>query len=82
MRLIYSKTAIKSLNKLPKYKKKKIVIQISRLKNNPHIGKKLKGKYFGLYSLKIWPQRVIYEVSRNTITITIHKIQHRQGVYK
>ena len=82
MKLVYSKDSIKSLKKFPQNKQKKIAVKLSFLKNNPQAGKALKGEFKGFFSLKIWPYRVIYEISNKQNWIVVHKIQHRQGVYK
>lgn len=82
MRLIHSKDAIKSLKKLPVNKQKKIASKLTYLVNNPLAGKALLGKFKGLFSLRIWPYRVIYELNLKRDLIMIHKIDHRQGVYK
>jgi len=82
MKLVYSRDSIKSLKKLPLSKQKKIAIKLFFLKNNPQAGKVLKGEFKGLSSLKVWPYRVIYEINLKQQLIIIHKIQHRQRVYK
>ncbi|PIP52189.1 type II toxin-antitoxin system mRNA interferase toxin, RelE/StbE family, partial [Candidatus Beckwithbacteria bacterium CG23_combo_of_CG06-09_8_20_14_all_47_9] len=78
MKLVYSKDSIKSLKKLPQNKQKKIAIKLSFLKNNLQAGKALKGEFKGLFSLKVWPYRVIYELNDKQGWIIIHKIEHRQ----
>ena len=82
MKLVYSKDSIKSLKKLPQNKQKKIAIKLSFLKNNLQAGKALKGEFKGLFSLKVWPYRVIYELNDKQGWIIIHKIEHRQGAYE
>ena len=82
MKLVYSKDSIKSLKKLPQNKQKKLAIKLYFLKNNPQAGKVLKGEFKSLFSLILWPYRIIYELDTKEKIITIHKIQHRQGVYK
>ena len=82
MKLVYSKDSIKSLKKLPQNKQKKLAIKLYFLKNNPQAGKVLKGVFKSLFSLIVWPYRIIYELDTKEKIITIHKIQHRQGVYK
>ncbi|MEK6636083.1 MAG: type II toxin-antitoxin system RelE/ParE family toxin [Planctomycetota bacterium] len=42
----------------------------------------LKGKYSGLYKLKVGAYRVIYELDNNKRIITVHKIGHRRDIYK
>lgn len=42
----------------------------------------LKGKYSGLYKLKVGGYRVIYEIDHQRKIITVHKIGHRRDIYK
>jgi mRNA-degrading endonuclease RelE of RelBE toxin-antitoxin system len=82
MKVTYSHTAQKQLQKLPKKKQLAILQKIHQLKSNPHAGKKLKGKLSRFYSLKIWPYRIIYQHSPKTNSLFINIIQHRQQAYK
>lgn len=82
MRLSYSKRSQKDLKKIPQKKIKSIVSKIFLLQKNPHMGKKLKGEYQGLNSLRIWPYRVIYKTNKLQRKIIVITIEHRQGVYK
>ncbi|MCH8290510.1 type II toxin-antitoxin system RelE/ParE family toxin [Candidatus Poribacteria bacterium] len=42
----------------------------------------LHGKFSGDYKLRVGDWRVIYEVDRNQMTITVHKIGHRRDIYR
>lgn len=81
MRLVYSQNARKQLKKLPKNQQIKILKKIEKLKLNPYAGKKLKGSFKELYSLKIWPYRIIYRLFSKRKTLFINVIQHRQSAY-
>jgi len=82
MRVEYSNTAKKEVKKLPKNKQIKVLLMIQKLKNDPYAGKKLKGEFEGLRSLKVWPYRIIYRYLSQDKLIFINVIQHRQKVYK
>ncbi|HUS60372.1 MAG TPA: type II toxin-antitoxin system RelE/ParE family toxin [Nevskiaceae bacterium] len=82
MRVEYSDTARKQLKKLPKTKQIKVLKKIEKLKNDPYAGKKLKGEFEGLRSLKVWPYRVVYRYLSQDKILFINVIQHRQAVYK
>ena len=82
MRVEYSSTARKEIKKLPKNKQIKVLSLIQKLKNDPYAGKKLKGEFEGLRSLKVWPYRIIYRYLSQDKLIFINVIQHRQKVYK
>ena len=81
-RIILKPSAKKELNKLPEKDQYRVLAIIPTLANNPYSGKKLAGPAKGLYSLRVWPYRIIYEANKQTITIFIIRIGHRQGVYK
>lgn len=82
MKVEYSDTARKQLKRLSKSKQIKVLKTIEKLKGDPYAGKKLKGEFEGLRSLKVWPYRVIYRYLSQDKLLFINVIQHRQKVYK
>jgi mRNA interferase RelE/StbE len=81
MNIQYRPTAVKQIKKLQKKDQKKILRIIEELSADPFAGKKLKGEFAGLYSLRAWPYRIIYSVDERH-SILILSASHRQGVYK
>lgn len=81
MRVELTAKARKQLVKLPKIEVKKIVKKIHFLEISPYAGKKLKGKLSERYSLRAWPYRTIYVITKSGSKIQIDTIEHRQGVY-
>lgn len=81
MNVILSKDAQKQYKRLPKPQQTKILKKLLGLKENPKAGKKLKGEWGGIYSLRAWPYRILYEIDEGKQRIEVHKIAHRQGVY-
>lgn len=81
-RIEYTPRSFKSLQALPKKIQMKILFAIEELKVEPYLGKKLQGPLAGLYSLRVWPYRIIYMVKKREVFIVILEIGHRQGVYK
>jgi len=75
------KTCKKKLLKIPKPHRKRIAAAIDGLAVNPFAGKKLYGELLGTFSLRIWPYRIIYQINKQQIIITILDIGHRQGIY-
>lgn len=51
------------------------------ISENPFLGKALKHTFKGLYSFRVGAYRIIYKVSKETITVTIFDIGHRRDVY-
>ena len=82
MKVEYSHTARKQIKILSKEIKIKILKTIEKLKNDPYAGKKLKGEFEGLRSLKVWPYRIIYRFLPQEKLLFINLVQHRQRVYK
>jgi len=48
---------------------------------DPHTGKKLKGKYSGLFSYRFSDYRIIYEIIEKKLLIVVLRIRHRKDVY-
>lgn len=80
MNLEYKPNVVKQLKKLPHSEKKKVIRKLELLTTDPQAGKSLKGEFEGLYSLRAWPYRIIYEITKTTIIV--YSVGHRQGVYK
>ncbi len=82
MRVILSREAERDYSNLPKSERKKVDRKLLYLSKNPFIGKSLGGELKGLYSLKAWPYRIIYQVIKKSLYVAVIRILHRQGVYK
>lgn len=76
----YKPQAVKQIKKLPLSEKKKVVRKLELLSEDPQAGKKLKGEFEGLYSLRAWPYRIIYKPTKTKLTI--YTVTHRQSAYK
>jgi len=81
-KIIIARKAKKSLPKLPVLYQKKIRTIIASLKFNPHLGKKLEGRYKNDYSIRVWPYRIIYTILKKQLVIEIIEIEHRGGAYR
>lgn len=73
---------MKDLKNIPAVFGKKLLRAIELLKTDPFRGKKLQGRLSGIYSLRVWPYRILYEVHRQEILVIVLHIGQRQGVYK
>ena len=74
--------AEKELEKLPKADYYRILSAFSILSNNPFIGKKMLGEYYGCYNYRVWPYRVIYQIEKKQLFVLVLQVGHRQGIYK
>ena len=75
-----SKHAMKNLSKIDKSVSRNIFDSLQKLKNNPKLGKPLKGVLSGLFSHRIGLYRIIYSIEK--ITIKTERVAHRRDVYK
>jgi addiction module RelE/StbE family toxin len=82
MLVILSRDALKQYGRLAKNERTKIRKKLHALEQNPHSGKKLTGELKGIYSLRTWPYRILYEINEFEKRIEVYKIAHRQGAYK
>lgn len=82
MFVVLSKDALKQYERLSKGEQTKICKKLHALEQDSHSGKKLTGELKGIYSLRAWPYRILYEINEAEKRIEVHKIAHRQGAYK
>ena len=77
----YSPKASKNLEKIPRKHQDRILRAVDNLSTDPFLGKKLEGHYTGLYSLRVWPYRIIYAIEKKKLIIYVVTIGHRQSIY-
>ncbi|MBW3564014.1 MAG: type II toxin-antitoxin system RelE/ParE family toxin [Acidobacteria bacterium] len=75
-------SAAKSLKKISRTDRLRIIDAIDRLRDEPTAGGVLKGEFSGLRRLRVADYRVIYEVSAGELVILIVRIGHRKEVYR
>lgn len=80
--VIFTGKTEKRLNKIPVAWRKRILLYLDKLTNDPFIGKKLEGRYKGDYSIRVWPYRIIYSIKRKQLIVEVIEIEHREGAYK
>ena len=82
MQIFYKEEAIKNLKNIHASDKQKAKKKIESLLANPLLGKKLKGEFSELRSLRAWPLRIIYLFNPEAKTITIITVDYQGNVYK
>jgi len=80
--VVLSRIAEKDLDKVNKKYKPHIFAALLDLRKDPHLGKKLKGKFYACYSLRVGIYRIIYKIYKTKLNILIIRIDPRQGIYK
>ena len=48
---------------------------------DPYSGKKLKGKYSGLFGYRFSNYRIIYEIRQQKLIVVVLRVRHRKNVY-
>lgn len=79
--VIVPKKAQRELEKINNPYRPKILAAFATLANDPYRGKKLKRKYVGVWSYRVWPYRILYRIKNRTCIILILRIGHRKNVY-
>ena len=72
----------KRIGKLPKQIQKRFYEALSRLKEDPLLGIRLRGDLAGYCKLRLGDYRIVYRFRTADKVIEILAIEHRQGVYK
>ena len=84
-KLFFLKEAVEEFKKLDKAVQRIIKEKLEILAQNPELLKNnikpLKGKYRGLYRLRVGNYRVIYRLDKEEITILVIRIGHRKDIY-
>ena len=74
--------AEKELNNLPKKDYYRVLTAFAHLRQDPYLGKKMKGKCDGDYTYRVWPYRIVYRIFNKESAVLIIRVGHRQNVYK
>lgn len=76
-----SKSSEKALIVLSKKDQKRVVGALESLKNDPFTGKKLQGPLKGLWSIRVWPFRIIYSIHKKRVMVSVVAIGNRKDIY-
>lgn len=74
------KKAKKELDRIPKERKKRILVSLLYLATDPFVGEALKVDFLGFYSLHVPPYRIIYQIYKQQLLVV--RIRHRKDAYK
>lgn len=81
-RIEIPKRVQKELERLPRKFQERIVAKLHMLATDPSLGKRLQGEFEGLYTVRVWPYRIIYEIKRKELVVLVLKVAHRKSVYQ
>lgn len=51
------------------------------LAQDPFVGKRLRGRFAGLYRYRVADYRIIYEIGTRELIVSVLRIRHRRDVY-
>ena len=75
-------SAKKSLQRVPRSERLRIITAIDRLIEEPFAGGVLKGEFSGLRRLRVGQYRIVYEVFEGELIVLVIRIGHRREVYR
>ena len=75
-------SAAKSLAKIAKTDRLRLIEAIDRLREEPHAGGALKGEFAGLRRIRVGDYRVVYEVMNDELVVLVVRVAHRSAVYR
>jgi mRNA interferase RelE/StbE len=76
------KSAARSLAKVDKPVRLRLIEAIDRLQTEPHAGGVLKGEFAGLRRLRVGDFRIVYEVINDELVVLVIRVGHRREVYR
>ncbi len=76
------RSAVKSLGRIPKHDRVRIVDAIDGLAEHPHTGTALKGGLRGLRRIRVGGYRVVYEVQDDALVVLVVRVASRGTVYR
>ena len=71
----------KEIRKLPSKKQNLIKNALRNIKKNPYGAKKLEGEYEGLYSYRVGSYRIVHEIDKKKVCVTILDVEDRKDIY-
>ena len=78
--ITFSKEFLRKIRKREKGDQITILKRVKTLETDPYAGKPLKGALIGLFSLRQGEYRVIYNLSKETISVIT--VGHRRPIYE
>ncbi|MFM2381835.1 MAG: hypothetical protein RLZZ76_602 [Candidatus Parcubacteria bacterium] len=80
--VLLTRESEKNLAKLPEQKRALVFRALDGIASDPFLGKALKGELKGIYSLRVWPFRILYRIEKRKLIVLILSIPHRKDAYR
>lgn len=81
-RVLYTEEAARRIGKLDKAVKDRVEKAISRLSENPELGKRLTGLLSDRWSYRVGDWRILYKTRKKELVILVLTVGHRRDVYE
>ncbi len=75
-------SAKKSLQKIDKQDRTRLIKAIDELLEHPYKGSQLKGELTGLRRIRVGPYRIIYEIQKHELIILVLRVGYRKEIYR
>lgn len=79
--LVSARSFLRDLRKLDRVAIRCVLQTIELLKEDPQLGKRLRGQLEGFWSLRVGDFRVIYTIEEVNRTVTLRAVGHRSEIY-
>ncbi len=76
------RSALKTLEKIDRKDRLRLIERIDSLAENPHQGTVLKGDMRGLRRIRTGDYRIVYEVEDDHLLVLVIRVAHRRDVYR
>jgi len=80
--LVSARSFLRDLRRLDTVAIRRILQIVELLKENPNLGKNLRGQLEGFRSLRVGDFRVIYTIEEPNRTVILRAVGHRRSVYE
>lgn len=80
--LVIPHSVKKELAVLPEKIAGRIIQAMHDIERDPYKGKHLQGNLEGVYSWRVWPYRILYEIRKKELVILVLAIGDRKQIYQ
>ena len=81
-KIVFAPTAEKQFLRLAKFVRIRIARAITKLGDDPFLGKQLKGQLKDYRSYRVGDYRIVYFIRHKKVQVEIIRVAHRKDVYK
>jgi len=79
--LVYTDKAKEQYEALDSRLKRQVDKGLERIRQNPQLGKPLRGELKGIWSERVATFRILYKIYNNEVEVVVLVIEHRKSVY-